>query len=353
MSAPPAGNSSDVDQSSESDLDAIYSEYRTQEHFFKYVRDNREDITSLNITADEVDESEALDFQSVGLLPNLTSLELEGIAVASLVFTTANTPNLRSITLFSVGSAHEDGLDFELELPELRSLHVSHVSATGSCNFGLSLSRCPKLKEVTTYKFRFLSGPNYCVLPNCARLRLHRSEGTDRLEILQAPRLKNLSVQAAYSLHHLRLWDFPCKIDSNDVEALTTEYEMQEKRARRNIDRIAEKWRNGTYGGMEAYRKGWIERDEIDDFNLEEDVDFEMLFLEEMDVELETRLNAIRSALWVEFVEKLSHRPDVDARKSLPQCTINHLNMDLDDMSLLQLDANPRVTLDESNDQDF
>ena len=53
---------------------------------------------------------------------------------------------------------------------------------------------------IQTYKFRSLIGPNVCVLPVCESLTLHRAEGTAELDILYAPRLRELNVQAAYEL---------------------------------------------------------------------------------------------------------------------------------------------------------
>ncbi len=44
--------------------------------------------------------------------------------------------------------------DFELELPELQRLQMEYVDVGGSCDaFGSSLSACPRLQVLSTYKF--------------------------------------------------------------------------------------------------------------------------------------------------------------------------------------------------------
>jgi hypothetical protein len=73
--------------------------------------------------------------------------------------------------------------------------------------FGGSLSRCPQLRGVSMYKFGPLSGRNCVALPECTMIGLHREETMRCLDILHAPKLETLGVQAAYELETLCVCD--------------------------------------------------------------------------------------------------------------------------------------------------
>ena len=149
-----------------------------------------------------------LDFSRIHL-PSLTSLELACANVGLLQLTSDNTPSITSIDLHNL----LDDFALRLELPELVSFDAEHSFVGGPLSqpndFGLSLSRCPKLETVRTYKFRGLAGRNFCVCPRLYSLTLYRSECTDSLDILSAPALVELNVRAAYGMQHLRVRDFP------------------------------------------------------------------------------------------------------------------------------------------------
>ena len=150
--------------------------------------------------------------------------------------TSDNTPKLERIDLFNLT---EDVSVFYLDLPELKYFSAEHTYINAARNsFGLSLSRCPKLEHVDTYKFLGMSGRTFCVLPNCESIDLHRSECTDSLDILNAPKLSSLSVQAAYNLHHLRLRDLlGAKLE--DVVQLCEMLDDIEIKAREEADEMA------------------------------------------------------------------------------------------------------------------
>ena len=59
---------------------------------------------------------------------------------------------------------------FHLALPQLRSFFAEHTMLgereVDAGQFGLSLSRCPRLETVDSYKLRYLGDVNYAVLPS-------------------------------------------------------------------------------------------------------------------------------------------------------------------------------------------
>ena len=73
----------------------------------------------------------------------------------------------------------------------------------------LSLSRCPSLERVTTYKLWGLGADNYCVLPRLESLNLHRADCLEELDILWAPKLQSVNLQSCSSLRHFRLRNAP------------------------------------------------------------------------------------------------------------------------------------------------
>ena len=170
---------------------------------------HREDLTELRIHISDEHQGavlskafKPLDLSCMGVLPKLTRVELYAIKVQSLHFTSATTPELTSLSASNIF----DGVKMHLELPELVTLAVEHTWLEDEPNtFGESLTRCPNLELVQTYKFRGLTGSNYCVLPCCTHLDLWRSECTERIEILAAPQLSQLELNGAFSLKHVRL----------------------------------------------------------------------------------------------------------------------------------------------------
>ena len=114
------------------------------------------------------DGTDALSFAEVRL-PHLVDLVLAGVRIENLTLTSANMPSLRSLDLSCI---NELAL-FNLELPELRMFTAEHTYMGGPDNsFGRSMSRCPKLERIYGYKFRYLSGRNFCVLPSCETITL-------------------------------------------------------------------------------------------------------------------------------------------------------------------------------------
>ena len=185
-------------------------------------------ITELTIQTEYASSKDRLSFTEDIVFPHLETLTLVCVEVDILHLTSENMPKLKSIDLSNLSD-----IILDLSLPELRSFNAEHSNLCGKENaFGLSISRCPKLEIIYTYKFRFLAGKNFCVLPSCTSLTLYRSECTESLEILYAPKLTDLSVRAAYHLHHLRLWDVPFAT-MEDVEMLVEREERALNLARK------------------------------------------------------------------------------------------------------------------------
>lgn len=123
-------------------------------------------MVSLSISGEGSEE--ALSFAEVRM-PQLVDLTLGGVRIESLKLTSANMPSLRTLDLSSI----DELALFDLELPELRMFTAEHTMLGGPDNsFGLSMSRCPKLERIYGYKFRYLSGRNFCVLPSCETITL-------------------------------------------------------------------------------------------------------------------------------------------------------------------------------------
>ena len=187
---------------------ATFHAHPTQSQFEAFAQKHPH-TTSLSMSFEHPNhDPPPLDFSRIHL-PSLTSLELACANVGLLQLTSDNTPSITSIDLHNL----LDDFALRLELPELVSFDAEHSFVGGPLSqpndFGLSLSRCPKLETVRTYKFRGLAGRNFCVCPCLYSLTLYRSECTDSLDILSAPALVELNVRAAYGMQHLRVRDFP------------------------------------------------------------------------------------------------------------------------------------------------
>lgn len=138
-------------------------------------------LKELSITSErdyeEEDEEVELEFSAAGLcFPALRELTLVGVSLKSIKFTTENTPNLRQLTIEQVEG---DCAPFYLDLPELRNFQSEHTMIGGRGpedvgQFGLSISRCPKLKRIDTYASQPCRLPPACTitslpfLPNSA-----------------------------------------------------------------------------------------------------------------------------------------------------------------------------------------
>ena len=223
-------------------------------------------LQQLSISVDYEDEPDELDFAADGIVfPVLTSLSLTCVGLKSITFTEANTPALVELELSNIMG---QCCPFHLALPQLRSLDAEHTMLgerhidTGQ--FGLSISRCPRLETLRSYKFRCLGDCNYAVLPSLRLLALHRSECTHHLDILYAPQLREVSLQAAFELRDFRLRNLPTATLAT-VEALLARKRTAEEAAREEARAEDRRWRdqaNAKALTKEARRRGWIDKGE-------------------------------------------------------------------------------------------
>ena len=138
-----------------------------------------------------------LNFSEVGCLPALKSLSLRCVNIVTATFTEDNTPALETLELNNI----EEHIHIHLDLPNLTSLTVEHTWSDYTPNdLGNSLTRCPKLQSLHSYKFRGLCGKNFCVLPSMESMGLWRAELLEHLEILSAPLLENLDIEVCRTL---------------------------------------------------------------------------------------------------------------------------------------------------------
>jgi hypothetical protein len=325
---------------------AEFCRHPTQDTMVRFVKKYGERVRSLSMKLDYTEENEPIDFQHL-VLPNLENLNLKDVFVKNLHLTSTNTPLLASIFLSNIHGY----MKLFLELPNLISFYAEHTHVHGETknSFGLSISRCPNLEHIETYKFRGLTGSNFCVLPKCEHFELWRSECTDSLEILSAPNLSHLSVEDAYGLTHLRLYDF-LGATLQDVEELCG-LEM-------TIHADAERYTNQARATISAksteelkqfaIEKNWIDIDDEEGFDPNDD-DFgtEMLneYLWNLKTEKIASLRRERIQPCLSSIKLKAPLENLDAEK-LPQCKVITTNMDLDMFSKKHLASHSRISCD-------
>lgn len=305
-------------------------------------------ITSLNISLEYEENSPEIDLAAEGLcFPELRELELSCVNLKSLTFTEANTPKLVSAQFSNLLS----GCRMNLALPYLKYLDIEHAalyeeSEADINQFGLSLSRCPSLCKFNSYKFRCLGDLNFCILPNCRSITLHRSECTNHLEIWYAPKLAVFSVQAAYELKHLRLYNRPTTT-VEAIEKLTTKLQEANRKVNEAVNEELNKWNNGEYTTEDAIRRFWIEPDE--EFDLENEVMQDILadyaYTLSDDLTKEYHAPILRKAT--------ANHPDYPWDPNHPKCTVCVANMSLDSTSKENLNGIPFVQLQKLNPYDM
>lgn len=212
-----------------------------------------------------------IDFSDQRLrLPALQHLLLDCVDISKLTLTSTNVPVLSELHLTNVpypsSSSSPDNLSLFLRLPQLVRFSAEHVQANffhPGDDFGLTLSYSPLVESVITYKFRFLEGDNLMILPKCKEMVLHRSECTERVEIVQAPCLKELSVQAAYDLQHVRVWDLNRDVTVQDLETFGRRRAELRRRCEQRWTEWFEKWEDGTFKVKDAIEMNLVELDNV------------------------------------------------------------------------------------------
>jgi hypothetical protein len=325
---------------------AEFCNHPTQDVMVQFVKKYGETVVCLSMMLDYTEENEPIDFQHLGL-PKLETLSLRNVCVKNLYLTSTNTPLLTAISLSNI----QGYMKLFLELPNLTSFSAEHTHVHGETenSFGLSVSRCPNLEDIETYKFRGLTGSNFCVLPKCEHLELYRSECTDSLEILSAPNLCHLSVQAAYGLTHLRLHDF-LGATLQDVEELCglekTIHSDAERYTNQARDSILAKSREELQ--QFAIEKNWIDTHDEEEFDPNDDgIGTEIFneYLWNLKTEKIASLRRERIQPCLSSIKLKAPLENLDAEK-LPECEVITTNMDLDMFSKQHLASHSRVSCD-------
>ena len=214
----------------------------------------------------DADDGPELEFSGV-VFPHLTHLRLEGVPLRSLTFTAANMPSLEVLALVNcVGGL----CPFHLALPELKTLVVEHTHIdereVDHGQFGLSLSRCPKLEVFDSYKFRGLGDSNFLILPSIKTMRLQRADGLRHLDIVYAPHLTNLTMRGTLEISSFRLRHVP-GVAVSDVMGLLGGLRQARESARQAARAEDTRWRAQAPAERkrltrEAKLLGWIGRAE-------------------------------------------------------------------------------------------
>ena len=159
------------------------------------------------------------DFVSVLSFPQLLSLESRHLGMKAIHFTKENTPKLKHLSIDLVQNVIRY---FLTDLPDLETCAFQFLSIDDPRGLGKSLSRSPKLKSISCYKFWGIgdkkSETHVIVLPNCEHLKFHRSEDLTYMKIW-APKLQDLNFQACYDIKEVTILDsIPQGYEAKDKE---------------------------------------------------------------------------------------------------------------------------------------
>lgn len=300
-------------------------------------------LTTLSIITDSTPNKKTpLSFETLGLLPNLTSLTLVGICATSITLTEAHAPKLRQLVLDRVSFSDEGDSGLRLELSELRELRILNVRVEGPSGLGMSLCCCPRLEKLLIRKLRAVDGDMFIILPSAESVELENFEGTYNLEILSAPKLRWFSVVEMRSLRNLRLWDLPWTVCVGDVIRLGVLIGEAGEKVWTEVQNWVKDWDGGRLTGRDAFMMDWIAEREIPKFNV---MDFQVMNCidDASRMMFESRLREAKNEIWTRFLRDLGIRPIVNGLASLPGCKVHCCGLDLTQESLQHLDANKRI----------
>jgi len=179
--------------------------YITQEDFQRLAASTLgKDVVSL-LCHPEYDDVNwiVLDTSKVAF-PSLKILDFSSQPVKAVHFTQDCYPMLECISIEQCGASPFEY--WNLDLPTLESLHFEFVDCDDSCNFGPSLSKCPKLESFNSYKLWGLGSvrEHTLVLPNCNSFDMVRSDCLLGLKIW-APKLEELGLRSCHDLRDVTM----------------------------------------------------------------------------------------------------------------------------------------------------
>uniref|UniRef100_A0A0G4HEH0 Uncharacterized protein n=1 Tax=Chromera velia CCMP2878 TaxID=1169474 RepID=A0A0G4HEH0_9ALVE len=229
---------------------------------------------------------------------------------------------------------------------------MSDVMFQGFDNgFGLCMSSCPKLEKIHTYKFRMLSGENCLSLPNCTSLSLHRSECTESIQILHAPKLVDLNLQAAYEMKTVRVWDGAAVPQSelNRIWRVVSDTDERLAAEKPKMDVEIQKWKSGVYMADDAVRERLVKperRDRWDPNSAAGDRAINRHCFKEM-MHINERADRESGRAWNAIVT--ASKSVAPKSRDLPRCKVNLINaigISRSSATMTHLRGNPRVDVE-------
>lgn len=325
----------------------------TQSELQAFVSENRTTLRTLKIESPvhfitwrmaRSDPTGPLDFTTIGKLPSLTTLSLTNVKMNDIIFNTANTPALQKLTLNLPPNDGARETSFRLQLPQLRTLAMRGIRIESSGDVGLSLSRCPKLEDITARDLHICWSEAFVTLPSCVSLYMCDCMGLERLDILYAPKLKWLIIGCQTQNIDVRVWDLPWETDDTDVKDLFTNVEGPHCRYVAELEVWRARWENGSLDGHDAYAIGLIAVTEILFFNYKEDEEFRKAIDVMCLRNLAERRKVSRRNAWKRLIETLTPRPAI-SRTSLPNCTVSFPGLPMLSRCRQHFESNDRMSL--------
>lgn len=139
------------------------------------------------------------------VFPLLRKFILSCQPIKSIRFSASNFPALEELVIEQPSNHPRN---FELDLPNLRTLHLKYLYVTETQKFGISLSRCPKLESFSSYKLWGLGDlpAHLVVTPQLRDWEMRRSDDLEGLA-LWAPRLQTIKLRSCGALNSVYMLD--------------------------------------------------------------------------------------------------------------------------------------------------
>jgi hypothetical protein len=165
-------------------------------------------LRSLEISFDPDDleegNHEAIDTSKV-VFPSLKKFHIACQPIRSVKFLAAHFPMLEELT---IEQPNNHPKKFDLDLPNLTSLHFEHIYFADARKFGTSLSKCPKLESFCSYKLWGLGclREHLIVAPKLLDWEMQRSDDLEGI-VFWAPLLKGIRLRSCYALRTVHMME--------------------------------------------------------------------------------------------------------------------------------------------------
>ena len=149
-------------------------------------------------------ENATIDTSKVNF-PVLKKFHVISQSIQSIAFLAARFPLLEDLTIEQPNNHPQK---FELDLPNLRTLHFDHIYVADARKFGSSLSKCPKLECFCSYKLWGLGclREHVIIAPNLRDWEMQRSDDLEGLAFW-APSLQAIRFKSCNELNMVHLMD--------------------------------------------------------------------------------------------------------------------------------------------------